>query len=241
MSTCWVGAPSNGLPAESTMKRFLTLALTALLAASTHAGEAVHGKPIATRAVLVHGIFEDGRRFKKMKARLESHGIRCFTPKLIHHDGIGGLDFLAEHLKKDIDEAFGKDEKIILIGFSMGGMVSRHYLQQLGGAERCATFITISSPHHGTAAAWAFPSKGSVQMRAGSDFLADLAQTEHRLGKIPVISYRSPMDLIILPTESSVWERAENVSFNIPAHPLMLQSRKVIDDIERRILRHATQ
>ncbi len=218
------------------MKRLLSLAIASLFTASAHAGEGVVGKPIATHAVLVHGIFEDGSKFKKMKARLESHGIRCIAPKLIHHDGIGGLDFLAEHLKKDIDRAFGKDEKIILIGFSMGGIVSRHYLQQLGGAERCATFITISSPHHGTAAAWTFPSEGAVQMRAGSDFLADLARTEHRLGDIPIVSYRTPMDLIILPADSSVWDRAENVSFNIPAHPMMIQSRKVIDDIERRIL-----
>lgn len=219
------------------MKRLLPLALALFLSPSAHAGEASAGKPVATRAVLVHGIFEDGRRFKKMKERLEGHGIRCITPKLRHQDGTGGLDFLAEHLKKDIDEAFGKNEKIILIGFSMGGMVSRHYLQQLGGADRCATFITISAPHHGTAAAWSFPSKGAVQMRAGSTFLADLARTENRLDGIPVISYRTPMDLIILPAKSSIWDRAENVSFKIPAHPMMIQSDKVISDIERRLLR----
>lgn len=236
MSTFSADVRSSGHPAESPMKRFLSLILAAFSISSVHAGEAGLAKPVATHAVLVHGIFEDGRRFKKMKARLESHGIRCIAPKLIHHDGIGGLDFLAEHLKKDIDEAFGKNEKIILIGFSMGGMVARHYLQQLGGASRCATFITISSPHHGTAAAWAFPSEGAVQMRAGSEFLADLARTEHRLGKMPVISYRTPLDVIILPAENSIWERAENVAFNIPAHPMMIQSEKVIADIERRIL-----
>lgn len=219
------------------MKRFLPLALACLFAPSTHAGEAVQGKPIATRAVLVHGIFEDGSRFKKMKARLESHGIQCITPKLIHHDGTGGLDYLAEHLKKDIDEAFGREEKIILIGFSMGGIVSRYYLQQLGGADRCATFITISSPHHGTAVAWTFPSKGAVQMRTGSSFLADLARTEDRLGNLPVISYRTPLDCIILPTDNSIWERAENISYNVPAHPLMIRSNKVITDIERHLLK----
>lgn len=218
------------------MKRYLLPLLTALFASHSHAGES-SGKPIARHAVLVHGIFEDGTRLDKMKKRLESHGIECICPKLLHHDGTGGLDYLAAHLKQDIDNAFGPDEPIIVIGFSMGGLVSRHYLQALGGADRCSTFITISSPHHGTKVAWTYYSKGAVQMRPGSDFLANLERTEHRLGKIPVVSYRTPMDLIILPTESSVWERAENVTVPVVLHPLMVRSEKVLSDIERRILK----
>ncbi len=216
-------------------KRFLPLIAAAL--GSTARGGDAPGTPVADCAVLVHGIFEDGSKFKKMRARLESRGIRCLTPKLRHMDGYGGLDLLAEHLKEDIDEAFGPKRRIIVIGFSMGGLVTRHYLQNLGGAERCETFITISSPHHGTAAAWAFPSKGVIQMRPGSDFLASLEATQGNLGDMPVISYRTPMDLIILPAKSSIWDRAENVEFPVIAHPLMIQSDKVLSDIERRLVR----
>jgi triacylglycerol lipase len=53
---------------------------------------------------------------------------------------------------------------------------------------------------------------------------------------MPVVSYRTPMDLVILPTDSSVWDRAENLSFPVVLHPLMLTSGKVLDDIERRLL-----
>jgi triacylglycerol lipase len=218
------------------MKRYLVPLFAGILASCGHARETT-GTPIARHAVLVHGIFEDGTRLEKMKKRLESHGIECICPKLLHHDGTGGLDYLAEHLKQDIDRAFGSDKPIILIGFSMGGLVSRHYLQDLGGASRCATFITISSPHRGTNVAWGYYSKGAVQMRPGSEFLANLERTESRLGKIPVVSYRTPMDLIILPTESSVWERADNVKVPVAIHPLMVRSEKVLSDIERRILK----
>ncbi len=223
------------------MKRFLIPALLALFGSCSHAGEIsgkpVAGEPIADGAVLVHGIFEDGSKFSKMRERLESHGIRCLVPKLYYQDGTNGLDFLAAHLKSDIDREFGPDKRIIVIGFSMGGLVTRHYLQNLGGADRCATFISISSPHHGTKVAYTYASKGVVQMRPGSDFLAALEKTESRLGSIPVVSYRTPMDLMILPAESSVWDRAENLEFNVPLHPLMLRSEKVIADIERRILK----
>jgi triacylglycerol lipase len=84
--------------------------------------------------------------------------------------------------------------------------------------------------------AYAYPGKGARQMRPGSQFLKDLEATEDRLGDIPVVSYRTPMDLIILPTESSVWKRAENHSHRVILHPLMLYSKPVLDDIEKRMV-----
>jgi triacylglycerol lipase len=116
----------------------------------------------------------------------------------------------------------------------MGGLVSRHYLQELGGAGRCERFFTISSPHNGTQAAWCYPGEGARQMRPGSEFLERLSRSESKLGDMPVVSYRTPMDLIILPADSSVWERAENLEFPVLLHPLMLDARPVIQDIERR-------
>jgi triacylglycerol lipase len=191
--------------------------------------------PKISHAVLVHGIFENGSSFRQMKARLEKRGIQVLVPRLKPADGRGGLDQIAAGLKQDIDAAFGPKQRIALIGFSMGGIVSRHYLQELGGASRCDTFITISSPHHGTKTAWLYPTKGAEQMRPGSEFLTNLAKSQHRLGKIPVISYHTPLDLMILPANSSVWDRAENLSFNVALHPMMLVSNKVLTDIEHRL------
>ena len=193
-------------------------------------------QPRYNKVVLVHGIFEDGHAFSALKNRLETHGIECFVPKLIPADGRGGLDKLAEGLKADIDNEFGESEKFALVAFSMGGLVSRHYLQRLGGAERCEEFITVSTPHHGTRAAYTYPSKGALQMRPGSEFLRELEASEDTLDGIPIVSYRTPMDLIILPTSSSVWERAENRSHVVALHPLMLHTKSVLDDIERRFV-----
>ena len=69
-------------------------------------------------------------------------------------------------------------------------------------------------------------------MRPNSDFLRDLRETEDTLGDMPIVSYRTPMDLIILPASSSVWDRAENHSYNVVLHPLMLYTKSVLDDIE---------
>lgn len=193
-------------------------------------------KPRVQRVVLVHGIFETGFAFNTLKKRLEKRGFECYVPRLNPSDGRGGLNNAAVQLKHDIDARFGPEEPIHVIGFSMGGIVSRQYLQVLDGASRCQNFITISSPHHGTKAAWLYPSQGASEMRPGSAFLANLERTQDRLGKIPVASYRTPMDLIILPPTSSVWDRAENIEYPILMHPLMITSDRVISDIEKRLL-----
>ena len=190
------------------------------------------------RIVLVHGFLENGNTFRMLRKRLEKQGFECLVARMKPSDARGGLEELAAGLKREIDDTFGPGQPISIVAFSMGGLVSRHYLQHLGGAARCKSLFTISSPHQGTWAAWIYPGKGASQMRPGSGFLASLSESEARLGRMPVVSYRTPMDLVILPPASSVWQRAENLEFKVPLHPLMLNSRPVLDDIERRLIDH---
>lgn len=190
----------------------------------------------ARNVVLVHGFLETGSSFTLMRKRLERKGMCCFVAKLRPSDGRGGLEKLAAGLKRDIDARFGPDQPVSIVAFSMGGVVSRHYLQNLGGAARCDQLFTISSPHHGTVVARLYPTLGAGQMRPGSGFLAALKETEANLGDMAVVSYRTPLDLIILPADSSVWERAENISHPALLHPMMVTSNTVISDIERRLL-----
>ena len=187
---------------------------------------------ISKRVVLVHGFLETGSAFSLMRKRLEAKGCECLVVKLKPNDGRGGLEKLAAGLKHDIDAKYGPTQPISV----MGGVVSREYLQNLGGAKRCEKFFTISSPHHGTLAAWLYPTRGVEEMRPGSPFLKRLASTESELGDMPVVSYRTPLDLIIVPADSSVWERAENVSHPALLHPFMVTSHTVLSDIERRLL-----
>lgn len=191
--------------------------------------------------VLVHGFADNGSEFRMLQKRLEKRGAKVIVPKLKHPDGRGGLEKLAEGLKQDIDKQFGPEDPIQIVAFSMGGLVSRYYLQDLDGASRCENFVTISSPHNGTLVAWLYPTEGAKQMRPNSRFLTSLRATEPGLGKMPVTSYRTPMDLIILPTDSSVWDRAENLKYPVLMHPLMLNSSPVLQDIEKRIMDSSTK
>jgi triacylglycerol lipase len=215
------------------MKRFL--ATTLLSASSTIASGGEPGSIPAKRAVLVHGIFQSERRcFGFLRHDLEKRGIECLVPSLKPADGRHGLPAMAQQLKREIDARFG-NERVVVVGFSMGGLISRHYLQMLGGADRCDAFFSISSPHHGTQAALLFYGEGARQMRPGSEFLKRLAETEHRLGDMPVVSYRTPADLIILPSTSSEWRRAENIRIPCPLHPMMTFSPRLRKDVLRRL------
>ncbi len=216
------------------MKRLLLCVAGGLLASCI--GPKQPGIPRVRQAVLVHGFGETGISFDALKRRLEAHGIRCYVPRLKPADGRGGLEAIAVALKRDIDREFGPDSRLAIVSFSMGGIVSRYYLQELGGAARCDTFVTVSSPHHGTRMAWLYPSQGAAEMRPGSPLLAKLAASQSRLGEMPVVSYRTPLDLVIIPPRSSVWDRAENLEFPVMIHPLMLSSPSVLRDIERRFL-----
>lgn len=217
------------------MKRMLLHFAAAGLLVATPAIAAPSNSPAVRRVVLVHGFLETGVSFNVLRKRLEKRGIECYIPRLLHRDGRGGLENIAARLKEDIDAKFGTREPISIVAFSMGGLVSRYYLQNLGGAERCEYLITIASPHNGTAVARLYPSLGAEQMRPSSQFLADLHTSQGKLGEMPVVSYHTPLDLVILPADSSVWDRAENLSIPVLLHPLMLRSHCVLSDIERRL------
>ncbi len=203
----------------------LAATLMAACSVTPAAGAASSG---SSRVVFVHGIFQSGGIFAPLARKLEAQGCECLVPKLTPADAQQGLEPLAEQLKAAIDQRWGESGKVHIVAHSMGGLISRQYLQNLGGHTRCQSFTTLATPHHGTLAAWCYPGKGAMQMRQGSEFLTDLKATEHRLNGIALYSYYTPMDLIILPYKSSQWDIAKNKTVCAPAHPLVMFTPQVI-------------
>jgi len=214
------------------MKRRLFLSYLAaapLVRAAPAAGDT---RPTMRRALLVHGIWQSGGGcFRCLRQDLARRGVECLSPSLRPAHAQHGLEPLARQLKTAVEDRFDDDERFTLIAFSMGGLVSRLYLQELGGAARCDALVTISTPHHGTRAAYLHPGKGAREMRPESTLLKRLAKGEDRLGEMPLVSYRTPRDAIILPSESSIWERAENLAIDCPLHPMMPGSLELRRDL----------
>ena len=174
------------------------------------------------RVVLVHGIFDTGSKFKTLKPYLEDRGHVCLAPSLTPNDARDGLPALARQLKHRIDAGFGSEAPFALVGFSMGGLISRWFLQELGGHARVDRFAAIAAPMQGTLWAYGYPGKGAKQMRPGSDFLARLGESVQTLDRMELFAYWTPFDAVIVPQDSADWQLADSTRIPALCHPCML-------------------
>jgi len=124
--------------------------------------------------LLIHGIDDTEAVFHKMRAYLIQRSWSVYSLNLVPNNGDVGLDELAKQVADFVTATFAPEQSLDLVGFSMGGIVSRYYIQRLGGLNRVQRFLTISSPHHGTVVAYGSWRPGCIQMRPNSIFLKDL-------------------------------------------------------------------
>lgn len=181
--------------------------------------------------ILVHGFFIKKRVFRKMSAYLKSLGWEVYTFDLEVKFGFVGLEKLGQQLADYIDNNFPNSQQINLVGLSMGGLVSRYYIQRLGGINRVKKFISVSSPHQGTWMAYTLPCTTCVQMRPGSDFLEDLNQDVKMLEKINYTCLWTPIDFIIVPATSSLLGIGKEVKVSVYIHAMMARNLKSLEAI----------
>ena len=187
--------------------------------------------------LLVHGIWDTGACFDAMREALENAGCGPVeTIDLEPNNGSARIERLAEQVD---DAARGLLRgaacgKLDLVGFSMGALVSRFWLQRLSGSALTRRFVSISGPHHGTVTAWAMPHAGVRQMRKNSQLLKELDDDDAPFGEVRVHTLRTPFDLMIVPSISSKLAHAhEDHVLKIPMHRLMITHPLAIERVVR--------
>jgi triacylglycerol lipase len=186
---------------------------------------------IALNVVMVHGFLDTGRLFGALVRRLEAEGHTCHAPTLEPRDGRLGIPdlagklayYVANHVELGVPSAF--------VGFSMGAIVTRYYLQELGGARSAKVFFSIAGPHAGAYTAYLHPGLGTRQMRPGSPLLANLASGVGKLSAMTVFTYRTPVDLMVQPARTSRIAGASEVVVWCPFHALMPSDPTVVGHI----------
>ena len=182
--------------------------------------------------LLVHGIYDTVAKFKALSAYLHQLGWSVLRLNLKPNDGSALLNELAKQVTDYVDRTFEPGQIIDLLGFSMGGLVTRYYLQRLGGVERVKRYITISAPNNGTLTAYSLPFPGIIQMRINSPFLQDLNQDQdHYLSQLKVTNLWTPYDLMILPAHSSKMGIGREISVPVAVHAWMVSNRRVMEII----------
>lgn len=176
--------------------------------------------------VLVHGIDDSAACLKKLSAYLTSRGWQVSSFDLIPSNGALGIPELAMQLEKHIAENYSTDTSLDFVAFSLGGIVSRYYLQRMGGNARARRFVTISCPHHGSLIGFLRWNIGGRHLRVGSALLRDLNSDIDMLSQLKCTSIWTPFDIVIVPASSSHLPFGEEVVIPVLIHAWMLRDER---------------
>jgi triacylglycerol lipase len=187
--------------------------------------------------VMVHGFLDTGRLFRVLCRELGARGHVCHAPTFRPRDARFGIADLSGRLAAHIRDELVPGSPVALVGFSMGALVARHYLQALGGARSTRAFFSIAGPHRGTLNAYLFPGPGTREMRPGSDFLRELDAGSAALRGLPVFTYRTPFDLTVHPASTSRIPNAPEIVSWCPLHSMLPGDPVVVGHIAGELAR----
>ncbi len=227
------------------------LALTAVHAAAypmgmardaNHRSTPLHGEALEAQVtdsetanmpvILVHGWIHNRSAFLGISRTLRQHGFRhihAFDYNPLTYD----IPEVAGMLAAEVDRVLSITgaSKAMIVGHSMGGVVSRYYVQQLGGEDKIDTVITLGSPHRGTYAAYLGPGAAAPQMKPGSGLLRQLEESA-RPSDVRWVAVYSDLDLLILPAVNAKLVhpalRAHNIKVADLGHLSLLLSGEVM-------------
>jgi triacylglycerol lipase len=190
--------------------------------------------------LLVHGIFSDGSCFQPMKRWLKDHHIpHVKAVDLRPSDATVSLAVLAAQVDTAVEalRARHRVDRVDVIGYSMGALISRYWLQRLGGRERARRFISIAGPQHGVVGAYLDNRPGVVEMRPGSAFLQDLERDNDPWGPVEVFDFFSPFDLVIVPASNARLPRTRATRvLAVQSHHDMILDPKVLMAVTEALL-----
>ena len=157
--------------------------------------------------LLIHGYQCNRGYWLWLRRRLERAGWQVATISLapVFNDIDGYVGQVSQRIE-DVCAATGA-EQVMLVGHSMGGLVSRAYLRKQGDA-RVAKLVTLGSPHHGSQLAKLGMGENGRQMGPGSAWLTAI----NAPGAVPLpqtVSIYSCHDNYVMPQDSSLLEGAK--------------------------------
>jgi len=181
--------------------------------------------------VLIHGLWDTPRLFNRLVDQLNGRRDPLLIPHLPHGLGHVPLATLTGQLHTQIVDAFGPNQAIDLLGFSMGGLLARAWIQHYGGFERTRRFLCVGSPQRGTLTAQLMPRAvlpGIADMKIGSRFIRQLAEDHRRhpqrLAAIDCRSFYCKLDVMVIPSWLGVLPVGPVLPLPVPTHPALVSA-----------------
>ena len=168
--------------------------------------------------ILVPGYGGGTDSLDNLAARLRAAG-RTATVLKLAGDGTGDLQVEAALLKAAADAALAAGAPSVdVVGYSAGGVVTRLWAKELGGAAHARRIVLLGSPNHGTDIAALGASFGGSLCPAACQQLAptsSLLQSLNAGGETVAgpqwVSIWTDLDQVVTPPESASLDGALNI------------------------------
>jgi len=183
---------------------------------------------------LIHGLWNTSSIFSSITSKLDDIGIEYFAPTLRHSFGMTSILDLTNKLNELILEKYGFEKEIDILGFSMGGIIGRYWLQKFNGCKRTRRLISIGSPHKGTLMAQLvpkYPFRGISEMKISSKFLRELANNDFLLDDIECINFFTYWDMMVFPSCWTNLKFGKNISLKVYKHRNLVRNKSAVDKI----------
>ena len=190
--------------------------------------------------MLVHGLLDSPQVFNALKQRLGEQRQPLLIPDLPLRLGLTPVPEAAELLGSHIEAAFGLEQPVDLLGFSIGGVIARTWIQLLGGHRRTRRFISVGSPQQGTLTAQPWPGRllaGIADLKWGSPLLEQLNGNLDTLAGVECCSFYSAIDLAVLPGWRAVLPLGRTQMLPVWAHPQLLRAPQSVQLLAEELLR----
>jgi triacylglycerol lipase len=185
--------------------------------------------------LVVHGIWDSAARIAPLVRGLRARGVRDVVSfDLQPSDGRVPMRVLSAQVREHVERLQREHgvQRIDVVGFSMGALATRYFVQRDGGRECVRRFVSIAGPHAGTYTAYALPFVGVREMRPGSPLLVDLAADVDPWGAVEVHCLYTPFDLTIMPATSGILRGARTTTrVPVAIHRLMMGDARVLDRV----------
>lgn len=144
--------------------------------------------------VLLHGLFATAGVLRPLKQRIEQEtGFHTASFSYVPGPGVNSIAVELGNLVQRLP----RGARVHLVGHSLGGVVARYFVQELGGDPRVQHTVSLGSPFGGTATARLMPGRAGRDIRPGSVLLERLC-SDAASHPVPHLSISGAEDTLVL-------------------------------------------
>jgi triacylglycerol lipase len=180
--------------------------------------------------VFVHGYGAAGEVFEPMRAHVEEK-LRVATSHFTYKS-MWSFAKVTNGLASRVDALAARGNQIDIVGHSLGGLLSRWYVQEMGGHAHVSRLITLATPHAGTGSAAIAVGPMRHVLMPGGAIIKRLAAGRDRASNVAHTAFVAGRDLMVTPPASAAaLERAEVRWFEDLGHNALLYDDAVFDAV----------